>query len=292
VTPDQAKGLRPEARALQAPPDPRERFVAVLSGKGGVGKTNLVANLAVAAAGLRARVLVVDGDFGLSNIDVLLGLVARYTVEDVLLGHRSVADALVQGPRGVHLLAAASGRGEFTALADAHLERLVRLLREAAVDYDLVLVDAGPGVGSNAMGLAARCARALIVTTREPTSLADAYAALKLLAQGAPRLPVELVVNGVADGRQARVTHARLDRMARRFLDTSIGLRGFLSQDARLAEAVARQCAVVELFPAATSSRQLVELAQGLLRDHRPPDRDRRPTPDSPIPGATPCIRS
>jgi flagellar biosynthesis protein FlhG len=289
---DQATGLRLEPQALEVGPDPRGRFVAVLSGKGGVGKTNLVANLAVAAAGLRARVLVVDGDLGLSNLDVLLGLVAPHTVEDVLLGRRSVAETLVQGPRGVHLLPAASGRGDLAALADAHLERLVRLLREVALDYDLVLVDAGPGVGPNAIGLASRCARALIVTTREPTSLADAYAALKLLVQRAPRLPIELVVNGVGDAVQARATHARLDRMARRFLDTSIGLRGFLSQDARLAEAVARQCAVVELYPTATSSRQLVALAQELLRDHRSPERDRRPAPEAPGTGAPTCTRS
>jgi flagellar biosynthesis protein FlhG len=284
---DQALGLRREGPPRAPARDARERLVAVVSGKGGVGKTNLVANLAVAAAGLRARVLVVDGDLGLSSLDVLLGLVAPWSVEDVLLGRCSLQGALVEGPRGVHLLPAASGRSDLAALGGAHLERLLRLLREAALDYDLVLVDAGPGVGPTALGLASRCARALLVTTPEPTSLADAYATLKLLVRASPRLPIELVVNGVSDARRAGAVHARLERMALRFLDASLGLRGFLCQDARLAEAVSRQCAVVELFPTAPSSRQLVALAQGLLRDHRAAAGGRAPESVSPSPGVS-----
>jgi flagellar biosynthesis protein FlhG len=243
-------------------------FVAVLSGKGGVGKTNLVANLAVASAGLSRRVLVVDGDFGLANVDVLLGLVTPFTVEDVLLGRCRLEEALVEGPQGLRLLPAAAGRSDLAALHPDHVRRLMALLREAASDFDLALVDAGAGIGPSVVGLASSCDRALIVTTPEPTSLADAYAALKILVRasaGSP--PVDLVVNEVRDELQARATHARLERLAHRFLDASIGFRGFLPSDPRLADAVACQRAVVELFPAAPSSRRLVALAQSLLRE-------------------------
>jgi len=243
-------------------------FVAVLSGKGGVGKTNLVANLAVASAGLCQRVLVVDGDLGLANVDVLLGLVTPFTVEDVLLGRCRLEEALVEGPRGLRLLPAAAGRSDLAALHPDPVRRLMALLREAARDFDLVLVDAGAGIGPSVVGLASSCDRALLVTTPEPTSLADAYAALKLLARAsAGSLPVDLVVNEVRDEFQARATHARLERLAHRFLDASIGFRAFLPSDPRLADAVACQRAVVELFPAAPSSRRLVALARGLLRE-------------------------
>ena len=273
MTEDQAAGLRGQEAAASSAMNGAARgvadpFVAVLSGNGGVGKTNLVVNLAVAAAGLRARVLVVDGDLGLANIDVLLGLVSPYNAEDVLAGNCSLEQALMDGPRGVKILPAATGRSELAALSRGAIGGFMKMLRAVAPDYDLVLVDVGAGIGPSALGLATLCSRALVVTTSEPTSLADAYATAKILIRGTPHLQVELVVNGVADELQALSTHARIDRMTRRFLKRSVPFRGFLTRDERLIEAVARQSAVVELFPTAVSSRQLVKLAQGLLRDH------------------------
>jgi flagellar biosynthesis protein FlhG len=241
-------------------------LVTVLSGKGGVGKTNLVVNLAVAARGFGARVLVVDGDLGLANVDVLLGLVPPYTIADLLEERCSLQEALVKGPRGVEILPAAAGRSDMAALPVADMERLSAKLREAAASFDLVLIDAGAGVGPSVIGLTAICCRAIIVTTSEPVSMADAYATFKILRRNEMKAPVDLVVNSVRDELDARSTHTRLNRMARRFLDSNIGYLGFLPHDPRLAEAVARQRAVVELFPSAPSSRRLVALAQGLLR--------------------------
>jgi flagellar biosynthesis protein FlhG len=211
---------------------------------------------------------VVDGDLSLANMDVLLGLIPPYTVEDVLAGRCALWEALVEGPRGVRFLPAASGRTELAALGGDRLEPLLRLLRQAAREFDLVLIDAGAGIGPSVVGLTASCALALVVTTPEPTSLADAYATLKLLRLGVPRLPVEIVVNAALSAPQARRTHSRLDRMARRFLGAGVPFRGFVPRDPRLVEAVARQRAVVELFPTAASSRRLVALAQKLVREY------------------------
>lgn len=239
------------------------RLVAAVSGKGGVGKTNLVANLAVAAGGLGARVLLVDGDLGLANVDVLLGLVPRRSVADWLAAECPLRDVLVDGPRGIHVLPAASGRVDLAALDPVSLARLRGLLREAARDYDLVLVDAGAGVGPSVVGLAAVCDPVIVVTTPEPTSLADAYATLKVLHR-VTRL--EVLVNVARDEAEARRTHAQLERVAGRFLGLAVPFRGFVPRDPRLADAVSRQRAVVDVYPSAISSQRLVALAAGLLR--------------------------
>lgn len=244
-------------------------IVGVVSGKGGVGKTNLVANVAVACRALGARVLVVDGDLGLANLDVLLGLAPVHSSADVLAGTCTLDEAIVEGPRGIHVLPAASGRADLTGLRPLELAGLLVPLFRASGRYDLVLLDAGAGIGASVLALAASCDRLLLVTTPEPTSLADAYATLKVIGRETPRLPMDLVVNGVRSAAEAHRTHARLAKLAQRFLSWSPRLVGHLPADPHLADAVARQRAVVEAFPNAPISRALVRLGDALLRAPR-----------------------
>lgn len=255
---------------------PTGRVLGVVSGKGGVGKTNLVANLAVAAAGHGKKVLLVDGDLGLANVDVLLGLVARRSVADVLSEGCSFEDAVVEGPCGIDLLPAASGRMDLAAATPHALAALLLPLEEARTRYDWILVDAGAGVGPAVISLAASCDRLLLLTTPEPTALADAYATLKVLSREAPDVPVASVVNAVASEREAQVTHGHLERLAKRFLDLESPLAGWLPHDPLLAEAVSRQRAVVDLFPLSASAARIDELAGRLLRE--PPAGPNGPT--------------
>jgi len=247
------------------------RVIAMVSGKGGVGKTNMMANIAVAAAGLGKRVLLVDGDLGLANVDVLFGLTPRYTAADVISGGCCFEDALVAGPRGVFVLPAASGRSDLPGLRAGAMAGLLVPLFAAAPSYDLVLVDAGAGIGSSVISLAAASQQALLLITPEPTCLADAYATLKVLDREVQDLPVDVLVNQVRDELHARDTHSRLERMASRFLDLSPGFLGWVPRDPRLLEAVARQRAVVEAYPTACSSRRLIGLAQQLLLQQTKP---------------------
>ncbi|MGH0033744.1 MAG: P-loop NTPase [Myxococcota bacterium] len=242
-----------------------EKAVAVVSGKGGVGKTNLVANLAVAAARLDARVLAVDGDLSLANVDVLLGLVPRHTLADVLEGHCRLDEAILRGPDGVHLLPASAARPELATLPGSVLDSLAKPIAEAARSYDLVLVDGGAGIGPTVVGLADLCDRILVVTTPEPTSLADAYATVKVLAQQTSRREVEVLVNASRTTREAHECFDHLRRLADRFLGLELRHFGSLPHDTRLSEAVSRQRAVVDLYPNAPSSKRLVSLAQRLL---------------------------
>lgn len=257
---------------------PQAPVIGVVSGKGGVGKTNLVTNLAVTAAGLGHKVLLVDGDLGLGNVDVLLGLAPPRCVADVLDGRCSFDEALAEGPRGIHVLAAASGRSDLPALRPAQLARLWVPLFRCTERYDVVFLDAGAGVGPAVVGLAAACDRVLLVATPEPTSLADAYATLKVLRlDGAGPAP-EVVVNGARDELQARDTHRRLERLADRFLGDGPPYLGFIPSDPRLAQAVRRQRAVVELYPTSHSAAHLIRLTEQILRQRirsRGTDRDR-----------------
>lgn len=260
---DQAEGLRilREREAAAA------RMVAFVSGKGGVGKTHVAVNTALAAAGLGARVLLVDGDLGLANVDVLLGLPAAAGSRELLLGHEPLEAVIHPGPRGVHILPAASARADLAALPREEIGRLAALLAGAAAGFDLVLLDLGSGIGPVVLDLAAACGRAVVVATPEPTSLADAYAVVKLLGgcgrAGGPEL--ELLVNAAGSELEALETHDHLDRLARRFLGRGLSYRGHVPRDARVPRAVAMQQAVVEAAPTAPAARAIVRLAADLL---------------------------
>ncbi len=257
---DQAAGLRERRSAAGA-----SNRVAIVSGKGGVGKTNVAANLAVVCARAGRRVLLVDGDLGLANVDVLLGLVPEYCAADVLDRRCRFADATLLGPAGIEILPAAGGDSRMATLQGSELARFERLLRENTAQYDLVLVDAGAGVGHVVLGLAALCQRALVVTNAEPTTLADAYALIKLLRREARQTKLDLVVNAAQSPADAARTHSRIERMTQRFLGEGISLLGHLVRDDRLGESVARQRAVVDLYPNAPISQGLVALAQNLV---------------------------
>jgi flagellar biosynthesis protein FlhG len=247
----------------------RTAFVGVISGKGGVGKTNLAVNVAIAARELGARVLVVDGDLGLANVDVLLGLTPSRSAADVLDGRAALGDVVTQGPRGIHVLPAAAARKDLTALRPRELAALLVPLFRAAQAYDLVLVDTGAGIGPSVLGLAAACERLLLVTTPEPTAFADAYAMLKVAGRELQGIPVELVVNETRASHEARRTHHRLCKLARRFLTQAPPLAAAIPQDAFLVQAVSRQRAVVDSFPSAPSSRVFQRLAVRLLEAPR-----------------------
>ena len=241
-------------------------IVGFLSGKGGVGKTNIAANVAVACAGLGAEVLLVDGDLGLANLDALLGLAPAHTVADLLDGRCGLDEVIVEGPRGIHVLPAARGQ---RGLSDCRPQELAALLVPVLASrsrYGIVLIDAGTGIGDTAVSLSVCCDLAVVVTTSELTSLVDSYAMLKVLSREAPELPVDLVVNATRDEREARSVHDQLERIARQFLCRTPGWLGFVPTDARLAEAVRLQKTVVEGFPTARSSRGLVRIAERLLR--------------------------
>ena len=238
------------------------RVIAVTSGKGGVGKTNVVANLAVGLARAGKQVLVLDADLGLGNIDVLLGLVPRYTLEDVLCGSRRLSDIIIPGPAGIQVLPAGSGLPQLTALTDTQQLTLQTELEQVVDNVEVLLIDTGAGISPNVTYFAAAAQETIVVISPEPTSLTDAYALMKVLCRQHRERRFKVLVNMVKSQRDATQTFRKLDVAAERFLNISLDYLGFIPLDDYLPMAVIEQKAVTERFPASPSSRAFVELAK------------------------------
>lgn len=269
------------AAPLEGPTHAGAPIIGVISGKGGVGKTNIAANLAVATSALGSRVLLVDGDLGLANLDVLFGTSSAGSAVDVIDGQCTLDKAIVKGPRGVEILPAASGRGDLAALRPHDLGYLLVGLFGSSQHYDAVFVDIGAGLGRTVLSLGVSCTRLLLVATPEPTSLADAYATLKTIHRESPQTPIEVLVNQARDAREARITHDRLDRLSRRFLGRPLPLLGILEDDPLLPRAVRQQKAIVEAYPSSPFSHEIVRLASKLRTSTRTRTRRREASPSS-----------
>ena len=254
-----------EIAAVAARPAPL-RVVAVASGKGGVGKTNVSANLAVAFGRQGRRVWLLDADLGLANVDVLFGLSPRLSLLDVLRADRSLADVVLDGPAGVRIIPAASGVEELTALDGADRLRLLGEIDGLDPEPDVLLVDTAAGISSNVLFFTAAAADALIVVTPEPTALTDAYALMKVLAARHGRQEFLVVVNMAAGSADAQGAFARLARVAERFLGVRCEYQGWIPYDDAVARAVRTQLPVVLASPHSPASIAFAQLAQRLGR--------------------------
>lgn len=245
--------------------------IAIASGKGGVGKSNLVANLGVALARRGRRVVVVDADLGLANLDALLGLRPARTLRDVLRGDCSLLDTVLEGPSGVRFVPAASGFEDMTRLSSEQAVRLLEQFEEIAATSDFLLVDTAAGISANVLFFAVAAAETIVVLTPEPTSLTDAYALVKVLARryGVPSFDV--LVNLARDRDEALRTFSHVARVARRFLAVELRYRGWVPADDAVGDAVRRQRLLLDAAPRSAAARAIESFAAGLLAVPREP---------------------
>ena len=261
------KGVpRPVAEVTRRSHEERcPKVLSVASGKGGVGKTNLVANLGFAFTRLGKRVLILDADLGLANIDVLLGLTPRYTIEHLFDRSKTFAELLVEGPGGMSIMPASSG---VTDLVDLKEEQKLFLLSEidlVADQIDLLLIDTGAGISSNVLYFNMAAQESIVIVTPEPTSITDAYALIKVLSIRFKKKSFMILVNLVESDQDARDVFRKISLVADRFLEqVSIDYLGFIPTDEKLPWAVKQQRAVLELYPRAPSSRGFLDLAKRL----------------------------
>jgi flagellar biosynthesis protein FlhG len=239
--------------------------VAITSGKGGVGKTNVVAGLAVCLARLGQRVIILDADFGLANIDILLGLSPKYTLEHVLRGERLLEEILVEGPEGVRILPASSGIQELTRLDTAAELRLVQGLQRVSESADWLLIDTAAGIHDSVIKLLMAAQEIILVTTPEPTSLVDAYAMVKVVHLRDPRKPFWVLVNNGQNMDEAEETIAQLQAATERFLGRTLQVLGMIPTDPYLLQAVRQQRCVAQVFPRSPATRALQQMARLLL---------------------------
>jgi flagellar biosynthesis protein FlhG len=235
--------------------------IAVTSGKGGVGKTNVVVNLAVALARLRNRVAILDADFGLGNVDVLLGLAPSAHLGHLLSGEKTLRDITVPGPLGVHIIPASSGLRELTMLNDTQWQRLSGAVDELRSDFDFLLIDTGAGISSNVIDMVSGAERVLLVTSYEPAALVDAYAMIKVLVTCGSRQQIGVLVNGARDGAEANLVFRQLDIAATHFLQRHLEYYGFVPYDDAVRDSILLQRPVVDHLPQSAASRSFRILA-------------------------------
>ncbi|MFN0059543.1 MAG: AAA family ATPase [Planctomycetota bacterium] len=216
----------------------RARVIACTGGKGGVGKTNLALALALGAASLGRRAVLLDGDLGLANVDILLNFEPRFTLSNVLAGEVSVRDALFEAPFGLRVLPGASGLPQLADLSRGQQAKLLAELEELEQDCELMIFDTGAGISRSVIDFCLASDEVLVVTTPEPTAIADAYALIKVVSQRNPNCRVWVVVNMAASRSEADLVHARLGDLARRFLAVEIQRAGFVLQDPEVPRAV------------------------------------------------------
>lgn len=245
------------------------RVISVTSGKGGVGKSNVVSNLAIALSSLGKKVLVVDADLGLGNLDVLLGLSPAFNLNHVLSGEKSITDILIDGPLGIKIIPAGSGIQEFTTLGQHEKLKLLDELDQLDDLFDVMIVDTEAGISENVTYFTAAAQEIIVVVTPEPTSITDVYALIKLLATRYSEHHFKVLVNMAKDSEDALEVFRKLANVAGRFLDISLDYLGCVTKDEKVVEAVKRQRAVTELFPDSEAAACFTTLAKRVIENTR-----------------------
>ncbi|MFH1624588.1 MAG: MinD/ParA family protein [Pseudomonadota bacterium] len=238
------------------------RIIAITSGKGGVGKTNIVANLAFALTQIGKTVMVLDADLGLGNLDVLLGLTPKFNLYHVLKGEKDISEIIVKGPGMMDILPASSGIQELTEL---NKEQKLRLLTELAMldnGIDIFLIDTAAGISSNVMYFNVAAQEIMVVVSPEPTSITDSYALMKVLSKEYSEKRFNLLVNCVVSANEAMSVFRKLSLVAERFLDISINYLGYIVRDENIPKAVRQQRVLGEAYPNSQANRCFDALAK------------------------------
>jgi flagellar biosynthesis protein FlhG len=268
------------AKKGDAPPEPHKgshtRVIAITSGKGGVGKTNIVANLGIALSQLGKKILIFDADMGLGNLDILLGLTPKYNFSHVLLGEKSVSDIVIEGPEQIKILPASSGIQEMANLSKSMTAHLLGELGAIIDTIDILLIDTAAGISSNVMYFNAIAQEVLVVVSPEPTSITDAYALMKVLSIRYGVKQFKLLVNMVKDIQEAYEVHRQLKLVSEKFLDITIDYLGHVYSDENIARGVRQQKAVCDIYPESQASRCFNSLAVKLCQSQAyiPPSKE------------------
>ena len=246
-------------------------ITAITSGKGGVGKTFVSANLAAALARNGRRVLVLDADLGLANLDVMLNLFPKITLHDVFTGKSTLQDAILPAPGGFHVLLAGSGMVEYSRMTPEVRDQLQKVIAEVAPRFDHVLLDTGAGISDVVLYTVSLAGEVLVVVTPEPTSLTDAYATIKVLATTQARRKVNLLVNQTRKLGEGRAVRQQLQQVVDRYVNPSLDrpvrldLVGEVPADTAVRESVQRRQLLMESLPGTPAAMALVAVATRLI---------------------------
>ncbi|MCC5857875.1 MAG: MinD/ParA family protein [Ectothiorhodospiraceae bacterium] len=238
------------------------KVIAVTSGKGGVGKSSVSVNLAAALARTGDRVMLMDADLGLANVDVLLGITPRYNLAHVIDGEVTLEEILVQGPEGMLIVPASSGTKRMAELGPAENAGLIRSFSELGHDIDYLIIDTAAGIADSVISFSRAARDVLVVAQDEPSSITDAYALIKVLNRDYQVRRMHVVANMIRDGRQGQALFEKLLRVTDRYLDVTLNYLGGIPADEKLRKAVKRQQPVVTAYPGSPSAQAYADLAR------------------------------
>lgn len=247
------------------------RTISVTSGKGGVGKTNLVVNLGYALTKQSKRVLIFDADMGLGNINVLLGVTPKYNLYHVLSGEREMEGIMLEGPGGMKILPAASGIQDMSQLTNHQKIFLSQEFERLAVNFDVLLLDTGAGISSNVTYFCSKARDILVVAMPEPTSLTDAYALIKVTHEKHFIKRFKLVVNFARNEKEAKEVYRQLTAVIDKFLPkVALDYVGYVLRDDHIPKSVRQQKALLESYPFSKSGKCFEDIASRVFEETRP----------------------
>lgn len=261
---DQATGLRRIASRHPV------RVIAVTSGKGGVGKTNISVNLGVAMAISGKNVMLLDADFGLANIDVLLGLHPPFNISHVLSGERTLQEILVEGPVGMKIVPASSGIRYMADLSDAEHAGLINAFSDIEQSIDILIIDTAAGITDGVTTFTTAAQEVVVVVCDEPASITDAYAMIKVLHRDRGIQRFRVVANMVGSYQEGQALYTKLVRVTDKFLDVTLDFLGVVPYDEILRRAVQRQKSVVEAYPRSKAALAFKNMAKQTDKWHMP----------------------
>ena len=241
--------------------------ISITSGKGGVGKTNIVGNLGIAFRKLGKKVLILDADLGLANIDIIYGISPKYNIDDFIKGHKELSDIIVKGPEGVDVIPASSGVQELTDLSDGHKMHLLSEFNRLENEYEIFLIDTGAGISSNVIYFNIAANKRIVVITPEPTSLTDAYALIKVLYYNHHINNFILLFNMVDNEIEAQNLYRHFTEVVNRFMGgIALEYIGAIVKDRYLIDSVKSRRPVICEYPNCNFSQSIIEIAEKLLK--------------------------
>ena len=263
---DQAEALRQLVKYRSANEQKLDtRCISVASGKGGVGKSNFSLNFALALKRLGKKVLVLDADIGMANIDVLMGTTSKYNLYHLIKHEKTIWDIINLGPEGMHYIAGGSGLLELIRLSDQEIANFATEISKLQGQYDYIIFDTGAGLSKETAQFIIASDETIVVTTPEPTSITDAYALIKMVNSIHPDQSFKLIVNRCLSAEEGKHTASNFIQVSKRFIDIEIPFLGMITDDIHVSKSVKKQMPLLMLYPESAASKSIMTIARNYL---------------------------
>jgi len=267
---DQAEKLRQLVNSIKeqktfAEKSPSARIITVTSGKGGVGKTNFTVNFAISLCKLGQKVVIIDADFGLANVDVMLGLVPKYDLSYVIRQEKTIEEIVCTGPEGVKVISGGSGLLDLVHINQEQLEILIKNLETLEKTNDVILIDTGAGISDKVLRMILAANETIIITTPEPTSITDSYILAKMSLAINKGISFKLIMNKAENQKEAETMALKFSSVVKKFLDAEIDSLGYILYDSNIMRSIKEQVPLVLGYPKSEASKQIKAIAKSFL---------------------------